>query len=177
MAEERVEMMSQYLQLDSEESPMDDNPLMGEPSIIKSNTTNRSRGFTFFVVVSVFSVVISFLNLSLLSASQTYRHLSKPLKTPNVYIGLDKVNYSEPLCRSRTVYPVAYSTFKGSDIKRRKPIVAPEDRVILSFGADVRSHLLAFPDYILTPTTGFCPSRLLPSRLWPRELYPNELPL
>ncbi len=128
--------MMQYSPLDSEESPADDKPLIGE-SLPTTSTKTRSCGFTFFIVASVLSVVISLLNITILSASQTYRRIPKPLKTPSVYLGLDRVNYSEPLCRAKTVYPEEYWTFKGSDIRGKVSLATPEDRTIISFGGDV----------------------------------------
>lgn len=138
---EQTPPMMHYTPLDSEET--DDKPLISSPSSSSPPPPEQriaslsSRAFVIFLITSIVSILLSLLNLTILSSSQTYRNIPKPLKSPSVYIGLDRVKYKEKLCRNRVVYPVRYWTFKGEDIKAKKQVLAPEDRVILSFGGDV----------------------------------------
>ncbi|KAJ7506560.1 hypothetical protein B0H11DRAFT_235225 [Mycena galericulata] len=101
------------------------------------------EGWNFFVGACLVSLLLSTINITLLSVSTSFHALPKPQITPSVYIGLENLPRNLDRCRSRMTFPTGIYTFRDDKIHATTLIHAPDDRATLEFGGRT-SALLDF---------------------------------
>ncbi|KAJ7840754.1 hypothetical protein B0H13DRAFT_147499 [Mycena leptocephala] len=112
------------------------------------------QGWNFFVAACLVSLVVSAINITLVSLSTSFQAFPKPQITPSVYIGLENLPRKPGRCRSRMTFPKSFYTFQDDKIYARTLVHAPDDRMTLEFGGRT-SALVDFyvPDYGLENCT------------------------
>lgn len=123
-----------------------DNHLNGHSALNRGLTYKRTerRAWSFFITACLISLITSAFNFTRLSLSVSFpQQHSTPtsLKTPSVYLGLERVPVDASYCRSRGTFPKEFSVVRDDDVMTRQRIHAPDDKIQFAFGGNVSNQL------------------------------------
>lgn len=119
----------------------------GHPASDQGLMYKRSerRAWSFFITACLISLIISTFNFTRLSLSvsfpQQHATPTTTLKTPSVYLGLERVQVDPSYCRSRGTFPKEFSVVRDDDVTTRQRVHAPDDKVQFAFGGNVSFQL------------------------------------